>query len=165
MSKVDAFIAEFDREAATTRKLLERLPDDKMEWKPHEKSSTLGRLAMHIVMLPGRLAEAATKDDFSFGPNPGKDIVTRQDVLEAFDASIAKVHEFLPQISDERLLDRWTAKMGDKVVIDTPRIGVVRTMLLNHMYHHRGQLSVYMRLLEIPVPSIYGPSADENPFA
>ena len=164
MNKIEVFIAEFDREAVTTRKMLERLPDDKMGWKPHEKSSTLGRLAMHIVMLPGRLAEAATQNDFSFSATPGKDVVTRQDVLAAFDAGVAKVHEFLPQLSDEKLMDRWTAKFGDKTVIDMPRIGVIRSMMLNHLYHHRGQLSVYLRLLDVPVPAIYGPSADENPF-
>ncbi len=107
MSQIAAFIAEFDREAVTTRKMLERLPEDKLNWKPHEKSSTLGKLAMHMAGLPGYLAEAARQDDFSLpGARPVKDDLTRQDVLDLFDASIARVHDSLPQIGDETLMDR-----------------------------------------------------------
>ncbi len=165
MKQIDPYIAEFDREAKTTRKLLERLPEDRLDWKPHEKSSTLGKLAMHIAKMPGGLAQAAAKDDFVLGGNPPlSPPASRQDVLDAFDESIVKLHDALGQIPDEKWGDRWSAKFGEKTVMDMPRISVVRIMILNHWYHHRGQLSVYLRLLDVAVPSIYGPSADENPF-
>lgn len=165
MTQIESFITEFDQEAAITRRLLERLPDDNLGWKPHEKSAAIGTLAMHIATLPGRLAEAVTKDDYAFVRTPSENPASAKDVLEALDDSIGKFHHALRAIGDEKLDDRWTAKFGDTVVMDMKRRAVIRTALLNHWYHHRGQLSVYLRLLNIPVPSIYGPSADENPFA
>ena len=166
MSIAESFLAEIDQEAATTKRVLERMPGDKLSWKPHEKSMSLGQLALHTATVPGNIAGIVTPDVFelpSSFDSPAAE--TSEELVPALESSVATAKEYLGGLDDEAALSTWTLKKGDQEVMAAPRIGVVRSIMLNHWYHHRGQLSVYLRLLNIPVPSIYGPSADENPFA
>jgi len=156
---------ELDQESKTTQKLLERLPEDKLSWKPHAKSQSLGVLAMHIAGTPGQIAAAAAQDTFEFSPNPTPEAKSRKEVLDAFSQNLTKARDTLKTMDDARMMATWKATMKGAPIMTVPRIGLIRSILLNHLYHHRGQLSVYLRLLDVPVPSIYGPSADENPFA
>jgi uncharacterized damage-inducible protein DinB len=162
---IDPILMEIEQEAKVTQRVLDRVPEDKLTWKPHPKSSSLGQLAMHIAVGQGRLAEIISKDTHEIGnmsqPQPGN----RKEILEAFSQSTAEALGTLKKLSDSQLMAMWTLTKGGKVVLSAPRVGVIRSILMNHFYHHRGQLSVYLRMLDIPVPSIYGPSADENPFA
>ena len=165
MSMCEPLAAELRHEAATTRRLLERVPEDKFGWKPHEKSMTLGNLAAHIAQLPTLIAPALTQDELDFnagGFQPFKPSNVAE-LLEEFDRNIAAAGELLKNQTDERMNDKWRLRSGETVIFELPRAAVVRTMALNHVVHHRGQLSVYLRLLDVPLPSIYGPSADEGP--
>jgi uncharacterized damage-inducible protein DinB len=165
MAIVDSILMEIEQEAKTTQRVLDRVPGDKLTWKPHAKSYTLGQLAIHIAAGQGRLAEILVKDTHEIGnmsqPQPG----SKKEILEAFSQSTATAMESLKNLNDSQLMTVWTLTKGGKVLLSAPRIGFIRSILMNHFYHHRGQLSVYLRLLDVPVPSIYGPSADENPFA
>lgn len=161
---MNALIQELELEAARTRRVLERVPTDKLTWAPHAKSMNIGKLAMHIAVVPGRLSGWILADEFTFSPNPSPEPASTEQILAAHDASIAEAKQNLTTVGDAGLPTMWTAKMGDKVLMTMPKSALVRTLVLNHWYHHRGQLSVYLRLLDVPVPSIYGPSADENPF-
>ncbi len=167
MSTIDALLQEYDNEAKTTRKVLERVPQDKLAWKPHPKSMSLGYLAMHIATAQGACAGWTLKESYDFGSGgdrPG-DPTTTAEILAAHDKSVTQVKETLRTLGDQGLQQKWEAKMGGQTLMTMPKVAVVRNIVLNHIYHHRGQLSVYLRLLDVPVPSIYGPSADENPFA
>jgi uncharacterized damage-inducible protein DinB len=165
MAIVDSILMEIEQESKVTQRVLDRVPADKLTWKPHPKSYTLGQLAMHIAVGQGRLAEVISKDTHEIGamtqPQPG----SQKEILEAFKQSTADALKTLKKLNDSQLMTLWTLTKGGKVVLSAPRIGIIRSILMNHFYHHRGQLSVYLRLLDVPVPSIYGPSADENPFA
>ncbi len=165
MAIVDSILMELDQEAKTTQRVLERIPEDKLAWKPHAKSYSLGQLGLHIARGQGFLADAVSKDTFEIGdmsqPAPGN----KKEILDAFAQSTAHAKQTLAKLDDAKIMGMWTATKGGKVLMSTPRIGFIRAVVLNHFYHHRGQLSVYLRLLDVPVPSIYGPSADENPFA
>jgi uncharacterized damage-inducible protein DinB len=165
MAIVDSILMEIEQESKVTQRVLDRVPGDKLTWKPHPKSSSLGQLAMHIAVGQGRLAEILSKDTHEIGditqPQPG----SQKEILEAFSQSTAAALGTLKKLSDSQLMAIWTLTRGGKVLLSAPRVGVIRSILMNHFYHHRGQLSVYLRLLDVPVPSIYGPSADENPFA
>ena len=152
-------------EAARTRRVLERVPTDKLTWSPHAKSMNIGKLAMHIAAIPGRLSAWILTDEFVFSPNPTPEPTSTAEILAAHDAAVAAAKENMAKVGDAGLGVMWTAKAGDKTLMTMPKSAVVRTLVLNHAFHHRGQLSVYLRLLDVPVPSIYGPSADENPFA
>jgi len=166
MSIAESFLAEIDQEAATTKRVLERVPGDKLSWKPHEKSMSLGQLALHTATIPGAIVGFVTPDRFelpSSGESPEPE--TSGELVPALENSVATAKEYLGGLDDEVALSNWTLTKGNQVLMAVPRIGVVRSFMLNHWYHHRGQLSVYLRLLDVPVPSIYGPSADENPFA
>jgi uncharacterized damage-inducible protein DinB len=165
MPIVDSILMELDQESKTTRKLLERIPEDKLGWKPHAKSQSLAVLSMHTARIGGQIAKAAAVDSFEFAPGPPSDPKTRKEILDAFDENVASAREILKSFDDARMMSMWSATMGGKTLMTIPRVAMIRTLLLNHTYHHRGQLSVYLRLLDVPVPSIYGPSADENPFA
>ncbi len=166
MSIAESFSAEIDQEAATTKRVLERVPAGKLSWKPHEMSMSLGQLALHTATIPGAIAKLITPDRFelpsSFGP---PEPATSEELVPALESSVATAKEHLGGLDDEAALSTWTLAKGGQEVMAAPRIGIVRSIMLNHWYHHRGQLSVYLRLLDVPVPSIYGPSADENPFA
>jgi uncharacterized damage-inducible protein DinB len=165
MSLAESLLMEFDQEAQTTKRVLERVPDDKLTWKPHPTSFSLGQLAQHIASGSGQIAAAVVPDTFEFPNSPRPEAKSRQEVLETFSKSMASARATLKSMDDARLLSDWTLTKNGKVLMSVPRIGFLRSILMNHTYHHRGQLSVYLRMLEVPVPSIYGPSADENPFA
>ncbi len=159
---IDPILAELGHEMATTRRLLERAPDAKFGWKPHEKSMTLGRLTGHIAELPGWVGSIVDKPGFDMGGGyKPQDPATVGELLVTFDKNVAFVTQVLKPLTDKALLETWRFTKQGQLILEMPRVGVVRTLLLNHLIHHRGQLSVYLRLNDIPVPSIYGPSADE----
>jgi uncharacterized damage-inducible protein DinB len=165
MSIAETFLAEFEREAQTTRKFLEQLPSDQLAWRPHEKSMTAGQLALHIAGIPGNVLRIALHDempapDFGRGnPQPAN----MEEIFAKLEESTSTVREILPTISDERMQGIWKMSAGDKELMTMPRYWVLRSVLFNHWYQHRGQLGVYLRLLGAKVPSSYGPSGDELP--
>jgi uncharacterized damage-inducible protein DinB len=162
---IDSLLMEFDQEAQTTQRVLDRVPGDKLTWRPHAKSFSLGQLALHVASVPASVAEAAALDSFEAPAFTQAEAKSRQEILDAFASSRNTVKTILQGMDDARLGATWTLTREGKVLRSMPRIAFVRSILLNHIYHHRGQLSVYLRMLDVPVPSIYGPSADENPFA
>lgn len=156
-------LAEFEEQVALTRKFLERLPEDKLTWKPHPKSMTAGQLAYHLAFVPGSVARAA-----AVNPAPAPDFnsmirqpATRQEVLDKLDESIATVRELLPGFDDAAMVEKWRLMAGDRELVAMPRAKFLRDIMLSHWYQHRGQMCVYLRLLGVPVPSTWGPSADE----
>jgi uncharacterized damage-inducible protein DinB len=162
-----AMLGEVQQEAATTRRVLERIPDNKLAWRPHQKSMTLGQLALHLAQVPGGIAKISRADEFdastaTFGAKQPESV---GEIFAAHDESIRAAEDCLKSMTQEKANATWRLKMGPKEVLAMPRAGLLRSIMLNHWYHHRGQLSVYLRLLDAPLPSIYGPSADENPFA
>lgn len=165
MPIIDSILQEFDQEAATTRRVLERVPEGQLTWKPHARSMSLGQLALHIATSPGNIANMAQQDYFEFGEFKQDEAASAEQLLEAFDASLASVHEALSSKGDDWLMTAWSAGRDGATIMTMPRLALLRAILLNHWYHHRGQMTVYLRLLDIPVPSVYGPTADENPFA
>ena len=166
MSVTQAFLAEFQNEAQTTRRVLERVPADKLSWKPHPKSMSLGHLALHVAMSPGVICGWAQNDVTEFGGGAPPDPTTTEEIVAAHDKSVSRVTEILSGMNDEDVKKNWSAKApgASEPMMTMPKVALLRALGLNHTYHHRGQLSVYLRLLDVPVPSIYGPSADENPF-
>jgi len=164
MAIKDALLPEYDRETGTTRRLLERLPEDKFAWKPHQKSMSLGRLATHLAEVPhwGTLTLTATEFNMPAGPYQPVEKATRAEVLALFDENVATLRRQLEGISDGELMVTWTFKSDGQAIFSLPRMGVLRTMVMNHLIHHRGQLSVYLRENDVPLPAIYGPSADEK---
>jgi uncharacterized damage-inducible protein DinB len=160
-----SILPEFDHEMANTRKTLERVPDEKFDWRPHEKSFAMGALASHLANLPGWTNVTADLDEFDMAPGgvPMKtpECHSRQEVLEVFDKNVGAARAAIESASDERLMGPWTLLADGQRVLSMPRIGVLRSFVMNHTIHHRAQLGVYLRLNDIPVPSIYGPSADE----
>jgi uncharacterized damage-inducible protein DinB len=166
MALIDGMLQELDQEAQTTRRLLERVPDSQMEWRPHAKARTLGELAFHVATVPGGVAQLVASPSPAqapqfVDPGPGR----ASDLVPALDQSIVKAREALGSMDDAALTATWRLVQGDRELLALPRIAMLRSVMLNHWYHHRGQLSVYLRELDVPIPSIYGPSADENPFA
>jgi uncharacterized damage-inducible protein DinB len=162
----DAILMELEQEATTTRRVLERVPGDKLAWRPHAKSFTLGQLALHIAQLPGVIAGFVTSPTLEVPAAFTQDQATSAaQVLSALDASLARAKEIVRGLDDATLLSNWSLMRQGQTIMSMPRLAVLRALMLNHWYHHRGQLSVYLRELDVPVPSIYGPSADENPFA
>jgi len=167
MSVTKAFLAEFENEAKTTRRVLERVPSDRLTWKPHPKSMSLGYLAMHVAMAPGVICGWALDDVTEFGGPQQPDPKSTDEIVAAHDNSVQRVKEILSNMGEDEVNKQWGArpKGGGPTFFTMPKAALLRSLALNHVYHHRGQLSVYLRLLDVPVPSIYGPSADENPFA
>ena len=159
-----AFLNELENEAKVTRSVLERVPADKFDWKPHEKSMTFGRLASHVAEMFGWTKSTLTSDvlDFATMEYTPFEPKTTDALLAFFDEHIATAKAALSSTSDETFLTDWTMRNGDQVYFTMPKVAVMRSFVLNHIIHHRGQLSVYLRLNDIPVPSIYGPSADEG---
>jgi uncharacterized damage-inducible protein DinB len=164
---VDAFLAELDQEAATTRRVLERVPDDKLGWKPHPKSMSLGQLALHVASIPGDLAKLLSNSSLDISsmrlerPAAG----SAAELLPTLEEGMRTAKDMFNGFEDDQAMATWRLTKGAKELLAAPRIVMARTLMLTHWAHHRGQLSVYLRLLDVPVPSIYGPSADENPFA
>ncbi|HVZ96875.1 MAG TPA: DinB family protein [Chitinophagaceae bacterium] len=158
------FIAELQHESANTRKMLEKVPNDKLSWKPHEKSMSLGRLASHIAQIPMWFERILTADEFDFSKSAYKTVPAGSvsEILEQFDDKINKSLQLLGDTSDEKLDQAFTLRNADKIYFTLPKKVMLRNFSYNHVYHHRGQLSVYLRLLGIPVPGMYGPSADES---
>ncbi len=165
MSMCAAVLQEFDQEAGTTRRVLERVPTDKLAWKPHPKSMSLGELALHVAASPGVIAGWCAQDVTEFSGEKAPTPASTADILAAHDAGVKTVKDTLGKLGDEGLKATWTAKAGGTTLMAMPKTALVRGIVMNHWIHHRGQLSVYLRLLDVAVPSIYGPSADENPFA
>ena len=165
MPLIDGLLQELEQEAVTTRRVLERVPDAKLTWKPHHKARTLGEVALHVAMTPGAVAEfvkdsPVQSPDFA-DPSPK----SASELVPALDDSIATAKRLLGKMDDTTLMATWRMMRGDQEVLALPRIAMLRSIMLNHWYHHRGQLSVYLRELDVPIPSIYGPSADENPLS
>jgi uncharacterized damage-inducible protein DinB len=165
MSLVHALLPEFDHEMGVTRRLLERLPDSEFAWAPHPKSMTLGRLAEHLAELPQWVGATVERDQLDMAverrPEGYQSPATRQAVLAMFDASVAAARGTLAGAVDAQLMAPWTLLQGGQVLFTMPRAAVLRSFVFNHLIHHRGQLSVYLRMHNVPLPSIYGPSADE----
>jgi uncharacterized damage-inducible protein DinB len=164
MSVVKTLIQELEQEAHTTRRVLERVPGDRLTWKPHEKSMSLGQLALHVATIPGALATVAIQSPFKVPGFTQPSASSVAELIPALEGSVAKAREILNSMEDASLANSWCAMDGDREIMRLPVGAVLRSLMLNHWYHHRGQLSVYLRELGVPVPSIYGPSADENPF-
>jgi uncharacterized damage-inducible protein DinB len=156
--------AELQYEAISTRKMLERIPDEFLGWKPHEKSMGLGHIAHHLAMLPSYVKPTLTTDEFDLaaGPHEPPVVNNAKELVEAFDNNLSEAVEFLSSVSDEDLTKTWRLRNGEKTIFEMPRGAVIRSLVLSHLIHHRGQLSVYLRLQNVPLPSIYGPSADEQ---
>ena len=165
MPLVDALLKELEEEAQTTRRVLERVPNDKLGWRPHAKSRTLGELALHVAVVPGAVAEFAAQTDPQAPDFVDPKPASASELVPRLEESIDKAKRTLKGMTDATFNETWKMLLGDQVIFETPRGAFLRSTMLNHWYHHRGQLSVYLRLLDVPVPSIYGPSADENPLA
>jgi uncharacterized damage-inducible protein DinB len=165
MAIVDFLLPEFDHEMATTRRLLERVPEDRFAWKPHVKSFSLGQLAQHVANLPRWGHITLEQPDFDVAGNPTvPEAATRAAVLAAFDSNVSSARAALVGKTDGELMVPWSLKRGDQTVFTMPKASVWRSFVMNHLVHHRGQLSVYLRQQDVPLPSMYGPSADEQAF-
>jgi uncharacterized damage-inducible protein DinB len=165
MAIKDAFIAELKHESSLTRKILERVPLDKKDWKPHEKSMTIGRLATHIAETMHWTTAIVKADEFDFAADPAPvrhTAASSEELLSIFDKNLAEALESLSQADDETMNKIWSIKRGDQVIMASPKKVAIRGWAFSHLIHHRGQLSVYLRLLDVPVPGMYGPTADER---
>ena len=166
MTIIDGLLAELEQEAETTRRVLERMPQAHLTWKPHPKSMSLGQLALHVATVPGNVAELAAKDTVPEPPGfVHPEAATAAELVPALLESVAKARRVLGGFDDGRMTAMWRLQSGGREIMAMPRVALVRAIMLNHWYHHRGQLLVYLRLLNQSVPSVYGPTADENPFA
>jgi uncharacterized damage-inducible protein DinB len=166
MAMIDGMLQELEQEAQTTRRVLERVPASRLDWRPHPKARTLGQLALHVAIVPGGVAQ------FVAGPSPAQapkfedpSPQSAAELVPALERSIAQAKEALRGLDDAALLEPWRMMSGNRELLVRPRVAMLRAVMLNHWYHHRGQLTTYLRMLDVPVPSVYGPSADENPFA
>jgi uncharacterized damage-inducible protein DinB len=166
MTYAETHLPEFDHEMASTRKVLERIPDDKLDWRAHPKSNTIGWNANHLADLPGWGESILTQSGFDFAPPGGEpyktpSLKTTKEIVDLFDRNVASARKALAAVNDESMNDMWTLRGGERVIFTMPRSTVVRSFLMNHIIHHRAILSVYLRLNDIPVPGLYGPSGDE----
>jgi uncharacterized damage-inducible protein DinB len=162
-------LPEFDSEMASARRTLERIPEDKLGWKPHEKSMLLGRLAGHIAELPGMGIRVIKEDALDFANRPAGEVArkptvaeSQKHVLELFDKNVGALRAAIASASDEHWAKHWKLSIGERTIYDGTRMGAMRRMVMNHIIHHRAQLGVYLRLTDVAVPSVYGPSADEG---
>jgi uncharacterized damage-inducible protein DinB len=167
MALRDGLLAQFDHEMVGTRKTLERVPEGKPDWAPHPKSMKMSRLAGHLAELPSWIVETIQRESLDVRPANGPQfqpfvMTSREQLLDKFDKNVAAAHAALQNASDETLLAPWTLLAGGQTIFSMPRLAVVRSMVLSHVIHHRAQLGVYLRMNDIPVPSLYGPSADEG---
>ena len=166
MKMIEGLLAELEQEAETTCRVLERIPQEHLSWRPHVKSMSLGQLALHVATVPGNVAELAAMDTI---PEPPAfvqaEATAASELAPALADSVAKAKRALGGFDDAKMGAMWRLQSGGKDIMAMPRVAFVRAIMLNHWYHHRGQLLVYLRLLIQSVPSVYGPTADENPFA
>jgi uncharacterized damage-inducible protein DinB len=167
MSLGEALLPEFNQEMANTRRTLERVPEDKFDWKPHQRSMTMGRLATHLAELPGWAMATVEKDSLDLAPPGGTGLQpgtarTRKELLAMFDANVDAARTAISRAGDDHLAQNWTLLVAGNRIFTRPRLAVLRNSVLNHSIHHRAQLGVYLRLNNLPVPAIYGPSADEK---
>jgi len=160
-----AVLAEMDQEAETTRRLFEILPEDRLGWRPHPKAKSLGELAMHIAQIPAGVAELGRPTVIEFNFPPEAEATGREQILATFEESLAHAKEIVAETDDARVNEMWSMTVGGETVMTMPRMALWRSILLNHNYHHRGQLSTYLRQLDVKLPSIYGPTADTNPLS
>jgi uncharacterized damage-inducible protein DinB len=167
MSIAQGLLGEFDHEMASTRKMLERLPEDKLEWKPDPRSMSMGRLAAHVAEMPGWAVVTVNADELDFGKGDYKpaEAKSRAAALEILEKNVSAARAAIAGATDADFMKPWTLRAGDQVFFTMPKIAVLRSMVMNHTIHHRGQLSVYYRLTGVPVPGMYGPSADEPNFS
>ena len=169
MPMTDALLPEFDHEMANTRKVLERVPEDRLDWRPHPKSWTMGALATHLATLPWWAVETLQRTELDImpggkpGPSPAE-VKSRSELLERFDKNVGAGRAALAGTADAAMFQSWTLLSNGQAIMTLPRAAVLRSFVLSHLIHHRAQLGVYLRLNDIPVPSIYGPSADEGAF-
>jgi uncharacterized damage-inducible protein DinB len=163
MNLIDPVLSELAHEAGTTRRLLDRVPAQRLAWAPHQKSMSLGRLATHIAEIPGWVGSIVDKDEFDVGARGyvPPTLASVAEIVAMFDKNVAMATESLKRQGNERLLANWQLKKNGQLVVQMPRLAMIRSFLMNHLIHHRGQLSVYLRLQDVPLPSIYGPTADE----
>lgn len=164
MRIADSLIAELEQEAKTTRRVLERIPASKLSWRPHPKSMSLGQLGLHIAQTPGAIAKLAQANVPTLPQFKQAEAASSEEILTVLDTGVAEARAALNGWDDAKMMETWSLSNDGKTVMAMPRIGLLRAIMLNHWYHHRGQIVVYLRLLDIPVPSVYGPTADENPF-
>jgi len=164
--QLQAFWSELQQESAATRRMLQAVPADRLSWKPHPKSMSLGQLALEVARVPGAIVGFVESDSFDASaanfdaPSPE----TKEHVLAALDGSLAEVERCFNALTDARIATPWKLLRKDELLMEMPRLALIRSLMLNHVYHHRGQLSVYLRLLDAPVPAMYGRSADESLF-
>ncbi|MBA3716450.1 MAG: hypothetical protein H0W76_29030 [Pyrinomonadaceae bacterium] len=164
MKMTDLFLAELEREAAATRRTLERMPDGRYDWKPHEKSMALGYLAELVARLPSWTVFTIKQDELELTTHKPPPLRTSRELVQALDEGVAEAREALANTTDEHLMKPWRLLVAGRVVSEEPRYIMLRDAVFNHMAHHRGQLTVYLRLNDVPVPAIYGPSADDGNF-
>src|SRR5436309_6885929 len=166
MAIIEGMLQELEQEAQTTRRVLERVPGDKLTWRPHPKARTLGELALHVAMVPGAVAELVASQSTAQAPQfTDPSPKSAAELVPALDDAVAKAKRHLGPMDDRAAMATWRLMRGDRELVAVPRAAMLRSIMLNHWYHHRGQLTMYLRELGVPIPSIYGPSADENPFA
>lgn len=166
MRLIDPILAELDQEAQTTRRVLSRVPDAHLSWRPHPKSFSLGQLALHVATIPGNIAQLASVDVLPEPPQFVQPAATSAaELVPALDASLAQARRLLDGFDDEAMSRTWRLMSGGSELMALPRTALLRMVMLNHWYHHRGQLLVYLRCHDVPLPSVYGPTADESPFA
>lgn len=163
MPERDSLLPEFDQETAATRRVLERVPDGSLEWRPHEKSFNMGELATHLSRLPhwGTLILKQDSYDLATSGPRGQALPTVAAILQQFDANVREVRATLVDMTDGQLLQPWTLRRGDRVVMSVPKVSAVRGFVVRHLVHHRGQMTVYLRMNDVPLPPLYGPTADE----
>jgi uncharacterized damage-inducible protein DinB len=160
----EPLVAELEQEAQSTRRVLERIPEDKLDWRPHPKSWSLGQLALHVAQLPDTVSQLAMRNMTEAPAFQQAAPNSKAEVLKTQDASVAKGKAALQKWSDAEMMEEWSLSVNGDTKMAMPRLGLLRAIMFNHLYHHRGQLLVYLRLLGEPVPAVYGVSADENPF-
>ncbi len=169
MAISESITTEFDHEMVSTRKTLERVPLDKADWKPHGKSTAMGGLATHLSNIPTWAVYTIDQDSLDLAPGgkplpPAEQAKSQEELLATFDSNVAKARAAIAGASDEELFKPWSLMSNGNTLMTLPKVAVLRSFVMNHLIHHRAQLGVYLRLNDIPVPSVYGPSADESPF-
>lgn len=164
-SIAQATLAELEEEARVTLSVLRRIPENKLSWKPHPRSMSVGQLALHIAVLPGAFTQVVQTSGMEAPKFEHPEATSVQQCVDTMEEGLASARALLPGLDDDYLSATWSVTDNGRTIFSLPKAKLLRVLMLNHQYHHRGQLSVYLRLLDVPVPSIYGPSADENPFA